>query len=409
MYITSGDYARDENEWGIHLGSVDYDAYVRDIQDSWRSLIGHDSRLSENDASGLVPLKCVSEWLDIGSQPTSWSEEGQIPYRLHTTANIPPSEFPYQFEGWAILNPGYACLGSFPSHIIAKTWLYLTSLSTQYLHDGAMDTYLNELYPSPSPMSRVLSSIRKPVLKADILRYSLLLRDGGIYTDMDTTSVRPFKEWGTTGVRDLVSNGSLLYLSEPLTLNLSFSPSTLEFIIQTNSSLQALPFYLGNSLTTENPPPGIIVSFEIPAHKTNWKSTGYVCGIQVVQWTMAAKSCHPIFIDVLARIVKKYEDAIKQRGTAEPANPDDIRHVLDWTGPGVFTDAVIRYMIARHGVYPRQVSSMTVPVRVGDLLILPAYSFNAWASDGPPNDQYTAVWHGAIGSWKPKERKKTSH
>ncbi len=75
-----------------------------------------------------------------------------------------------------------------------------------------MDTYLNELFPSPSPMSRVLSSIRIPVLKADILRYSLLLRDGGIYTDMDTASVRPFKEWGTTGVNDLVSNGSLLYL-----------------------------------------------------------------------------------------------------------------------------------------------------------------------------------------------------
>src|SRR5260370_1462367 len=104
-------------------------------------------------------------------------------------------------------------------HIIAKTQSYLTSLPIQYLNDSAMDTYLNELFPSPSPMSRVLSSIRIPVLKAVILRYSLLLRDGGIYTDMDTASVRPFKEWGTTGVNDLVSNGSLLYLSEPLTLN----------------------------------------------------------------------------------------------------------------------------------------------------------------------------------------------
>ena len=172
---------------------------------------------------------------------------------------------------------------------------------------------------------------------------------------------------------------------------------------------KALPFNLGDSPTTENSPPGIIVSFEIPAvFKTNWKSAGYVRGIQVVQWTMAAKSCHPIFIDVLARIVKKYEDAIKQRGTAEPANPDDIRHVLDWTGPGVFTDAVIRYMIARHGVYPRQVSSMDVPVRVGDLLILPGFSFHAWASEGPPNDQYASVWHGSFGSWKPKEQGKTS-
>ncbi len=169
---------------------------------------------------------------------------------------------------------------------------------------------------------------------------------------------------------------------------------------------KALPFNLSDSPTTENSPPGIIVSFEIPAvFKTNWKSAGYVRGLQVVQWTMAAKSCHPIFIDVLARIVKKYEDAIEQRGTAYT---DDILHVLNWTGPGVFTDAVIRYMIARHGVYPRQVSSMDVPVRVGDLLILPGFSFHAWASEGPPNDQYASVWHGSFGSWKPKEQGKTS-
>ena len=75
-----------------------------------------------------------------------------------------------------------------------------------------MDTYLNDLFPSPSPMFKLLSSVRKPVLKADILRYSLLLRDGGIYTDIDTASIRPFKELGTIGANDLVSNCSLLYL-----------------------------------------------------------------------------------------------------------------------------------------------------------------------------------------------------
>src|SRR5258708_23537047 len=175
-------------------------------------------------------------------------------------------------------------------------------------------------------------------------------------------------------------------------------------IIQTDSLLKALPFYLGDSPTTQNSPPGVIVSFETSAIDTEWKSKTLVRGIQVVQWTIAAKSCHPIFIDVLARIVKKYEDAIKQQSTAHTASLDDTLDVLDWTGPGVFTDAVIRYMIARHGVYPRQVSSMNVPVRVGDLLIFPARSFAAWASDGPPMDQYSSVWHGFFGSWKPHAR-----
>jgi len=114
-------------------------------------------------------------------------------------------------------------------------------LSFQYLNDSAMDTYLNELFPSPSPMFKLLSSVRKPVLKADILRYSLLLRDGGIYTDIDTASIRPFKEWGTIGANDL-----------------------------TDSLLKALPFYLGDSPTIQNSPPGVIVSFETSAIDTEW-------------------------------------------------------------------------------------------------------------------------------------------
>jgi len=60
-------------------------------------------------------------------------------------------------------------------------------------------------------MSKVLSSVRKPVIKADILRYSLLLREGGIYTHPDTAAVRPFEEWGRSNTIDIVSK-ALLYL-----------------------------------------------------------------------------------------------------------------------------------------------------------------------------------------------------
>src|SRR5258708_3431118 len=100
----------------------------------------------------------------------------------------------------------------------------------------------------------------KPVLKADILRYSLLLRGGGIYTDMDTTSVRPFKEWGTTGVRDLVSNGSLVYLSEPLTstylslLQLSNSSSRPTPRSKPSLSILAIPSLLRICLLVSSSP-----------------------------------------------------------------------------------------------------------------------------------------------------------
>jgi alpha 1,6-mannosyltransferase len=63
-----------------------------------------------------------------------------------------------------------------------------------------MDEYLNTIYPSGSPMSKVLQSLPMPVLKADILRYTILLHKGGIYSDIDTAAVRKFDDWGHDAV-----------------------------------------------------------------------------------------------------------------------------------------------------------------------------------------------------------------
>lgn len=71
-----------------------------------------------------------------------------------------------------------------------------------------MDSYLHSIYPKGSPMSNVLEQLPKMVLKADILRYTLLLHRGGIYTDIDTAAVRKFDEWGADAL-DIV--GPILF------------------------------------------------------------------------------------------------------------------------------------------------------------------------------------------------------
>lgn len=66
-----------------------------------------------------------------------------------------------------------------------------------------------------------------------------------------------------------------------------------------------------------------------------------------------------------------------------------------------------RYILARHGLDPRILAgrggiSGTVPIRIGDVLVLPERSFQADASekDSSLNNENSCVWHGFLGTWK---------
>lgn len=68
----------------------------------------------------------------------------------------------------------------------------------------------------------------------------------------------------------------------------------------------------------------------------DWREKSLARGLQIVQWTIAAQPGHPVFLDVLDRVVQKWRAAVK--------NGEDLSKVdvLQWTGPGAWTDAVIR-------------------------------------------------------------------
>ena len=93
-----------------------------------------------------------------------------------------------------------------------------------------------------------------------------------------------------------------------------------------------------------------------------------------------AKPDHPVMLDVLGRALRKAKE-LRLSGTA-PTNKEDAKGIvscswfrhdgssrkLDWTGPGVFTDAVLRYLLVRHGVRPEQLSHLSGAVRIGDVV-----------------------------------------
>jgi len=66
-------------------------------------------------------------------------------------------------------------------------------------------------------------------------------------------------------------------------------------------------------------------------------------GLQIVQWTIAAQSGHPVFLDVLSRVVAKWQSGVRDgKFTNKAKSRLSQDEVLDWTGPGPWSDAVIR-------------------------------------------------------------------
>lgn len=84
----------------------------------------------------------------------------------------------------------------------------------------------------------------------------------------------------------------------------------------------------------------------------------------------------------------------------EEVRKEDV-NILDWSGPGVFTDAVFRYLLVRYGFHPTQASGLKDPLQIGDVIIMPVHSFRADASEGFQGN-HRVVWHGFFGRWKGK-------
>lgn len=66
-------------------------------------------------------------------------------------------------------------------------------------------------------------------------------------------------------------------------------------------------------------------------------------------------------------------DMLQHDGASENEKLD----ALSVSGTGVFSDAVLRYLLVRYGVTPDQLRGMRGPVRVGDVLILQEGAFQA--------------------------------
>jgi alpha 1,6-mannosyltransferase len=189
---------------------------------------------------------------------------------------------------------------------------------------------LRHLYASMPEVLEAYQALPLPVLKADFFRYLILLARGGIYSDIDTHALRSAAEWLPESVpREAI---------------------------------------------------GLVIGIEADPDREDW-AEWYSRRIQFCQWTIQAKPGHPVLRDVVANIT---EETLKRRKAGLLTGFKDM-HVIEFTGPGIWTDAIFRFMNderyfdmskSKGDITWRNFTGMRDPKKIGDVVVLPITSFS---------------------------------
>ena len=188
----------------------------------------------------------------------------------------------------------------------------------------------------------------KPVLRADFFRYLVLYEYGGVYADTDTKCLKPVDDW-TDGRNDADIR--------------------------------------------------LIVGVEFDRHRNWGVHIGDYGGIfSIIQWVMAASPRHPIIKNVIDKIV-----ASAKRRSYQPygllESESNIDYVLEWTGPRVWTHAIVEY-IGQFGIIWQDLEDLVHGIQVGDVYVLPITGFSPGLGYSRPIDDPEAkVQHLFQGSW----------
>ena len=187
------------------------------------------------------------------------------------------------------------------------------------------------LYASVPEVQEAYSALPIPVLKADFFRYLILLARGGIYSDIDTTALKPAIDW----------------------IPQDIPPSTV----------------------------GLIVGIEADPDRPDWHDW-YSRRIQFCQWTIQAKSGHPVLRDIVASITEETL-RMKKQGILKMDKMD--KSIVEFTGPAIWTDIIFNYInnplyfkteLSGKNITWESFTGITNSKKVGDVVVLPITSFS---------------------------------
>ncbi|CAN3371882.1 initiation-specific alpha-1,6-mannosyltransferase [Diutina rugosa] len=242
-----------------------------------------------------------------------------------------------------------------------------------YKHYVVPDAEANEmiasLYKTVPDVARAYSIMPKSILQADFFRYLILYARGGVYSDIDTWGLKPVSTW--VSANDTLNN----------------KPSN----------------------------PGVVVGIEADPDRPDWNDW-YARRIQFCQWTIQAKPGHPLLRELIARITELTLERDANGKLSETLGKDESGDIMDWTGPGIFTDYVFKYLnnILQPSAnfesknYEKVIdweffTGIQSPMLIDDVMVLPITSFSPDVGQmgaGSSHDALAYVKHMFQGSWK---------
>ena len=219
------------------------------------------------------------------------------------------------------------------------------------------ESYVRDKFAHRDDIAEIFLDLQDPILRADLIRYLVLLGDGGVYSDIDTMSLKPIEDWVPTAYQK-----------------------------DTN----------------------LVVGIEYDT-LGGGRWADWTLDLQFATWAILAKPGHLFLELTVQRVLERVKKlALKQERAISQIKPS-FHEVLDTTGPGLFTEAVLEGLSFTSGTNftALNISGLTEPRLVGDVLILPINAFGSGQShsnSGSPESDSALVQHLFKGSWKGNHR-----
>ncbi|KAK2753842.1 hypothetical protein FQN55_000206 [Onygenales sp. PD_40] len=226
------------------------------------------------------------------------------------------------------------------------------SFTAHFMTDSSADAYVKQHFSHRPDIVTTYLSLSIPILKADLLRYLLLLTEGGVWNDLDITC-------GDTPIHNWIPE---------------------QYKAKTN----------------------LVVGWEF--------DVGWGDNIirEFASWTMLAAPGNVHIETIISDILDSIHDRVAEYNVSSPSQltRSMVGDVVDFTGPRRLTRSVFKSLSRQLGerVDWRNASELLEPRLIGDVLVLPGYAFARSSNKYEAFEEFVPgpelVRHHYAGTWK---------